>query len=71
MKTFEELQLKTPLKNGLDDLGFQTMTPIQEEAFPAIVSGRDMIGIAQTGTGSPTRNSYLVKASNFLAISSA
>ncbi|BAO54203.1 DEAD/DEAH box helicase [Nonlabens marinus] len=51
MKTFEELQLKTPLKNGLDDLGFQTMTPIQEEAFPAILSGRDMIGIAQTGTG--------------------
>jgi ATP-dependent RNA helicase RhlE len=51
MKTFEELQLKTPLKNGMDDLGFQTMTPIQEEAFPAILSGRDMIGIAQTGTG--------------------
>lgn len=51
MKTFEELQLRTPLKNGLDDLGFQTMTPIQEEAFPAILSGRDVIGIAQTGTG--------------------
>ena len=51
MKTFEELGLKTPLKNGLDDLGFQNMTPIQEQAFPAILSGRDMIGIAQTGTG--------------------
>lgn len=51
MKTFEELGLKTPLQNGMEDLGFQTMTPIQEEAFPAILSGRDMIGIAQTGTG--------------------
>ncbi len=51
MKTFAELGLKTPLQNGLSDLGFQTMTPIQEEAFPAILSGRDMIGIAQTGTG--------------------
>ncbi len=51
MKTFADLELKTPLQNGLDDLGFQNMTPIQEEAFPAILSGRDMIGIAQTGTG--------------------
>ncbi|SCX88221.1 ATP-dependent RNA helicase RhlE [Nonlabens sp. Hel1_33_55] len=51
MKKFEELGLKTPLQNGLDDLGFETMTPIQDEAFPAILSGRDMIGIAQTGTG--------------------
>ncbi|KQC34669.1 DEAD/DEAH box helicase [Nonlabens sp. YIK11] len=51
MKHFKELGLKTPLQNGLDDLGFDTMTPIQEEAFPAILSGRDVIGIAQTGTG--------------------
>lgn len=51
MKNFEELNLSTPLRNGLDDLGFTTMTPIQEQAFPVILSGRDMIGIAQTGTG--------------------
>jgi len=51
MKYFEELNLSTPLRNGLSDLGFTTMTPIQEQAFPVILSGRDMIGIAQTGTG--------------------
>ncbi|QJP34520.1 DEAD/DEAH box helicase [Nonlabens sp. Ci31] len=51
MKTFVDLNLKTPLQNGLEELGFETMTPIQEEAFPVILSGRDMIGIAQTGTG--------------------
>jgi len=51
MKNFEELNLSTPLRNGLNDLGFTTMTPIQEEAFPVVLSGKDMIGIAQTGTG--------------------
>ncbi|MEP6279907.1 MAG: DEAD/DEAH box helicase, partial [Nonlabens ulvanivorans] len=51
MKSFADLNLKTPLINGLEELGFETMTPIQEEAFPVILSGRDMIGIAQTGTG--------------------
>lgn len=51
MKHFEELNLATPLRNGLNDLGFTTMTPIQEQAFPVILSGKDMIGIAQTGTG--------------------
>lgn len=51
MKLFTDLNLKTPLINGLDDLGFKEMTPIQEAAFPVILSGRDMVGIAQTGTG--------------------
>ncbi len=51
MKLFEDLNLSTPLRNGLTDLGFTEMTPIQEQAFPVILSGRDMIGIAQTGTG--------------------
>ncbi len=51
MKSFAELNLKTPLNNGIEELGFTTMTPIQEQAFPVVLSGRDMIGIAQTGTG--------------------
>jgi ATP-dependent RNA helicase RhlE len=51
MKSFVDLNLKTPLQNGIEELGFDTMTPIQEEAFPVVLSGRDMIGIAQTGTG--------------------
>ncbi|MGB3592297.1 MAG: DEAD/DEAH box helicase [Nonlabens sp.] len=51
MKKFTDLTLSAPLRNGLDDLGFEFMTPIQEQSFPAILSGRDMVGIAQTGTG--------------------
>lgn len=49
--TFQELNLSTPLLNALADLGLENPTPIQEEAFSTIMSGRDVIGIAQTGTG--------------------
>lgn len=49
--TFDALNLNTPLRNALQDLGFTAPTPIQAKAFPAIMSGRDVIGIAQTGTG--------------------
>ncbi len=49
--TFEDLNLTTPLFNAISDLGFDTPTPIQEKAFPVVMSGRDMVGIAQTGTG--------------------
>ncbi|TBN06332.1 DEAD/DEAH box helicase [Hyunsoonleella flava] len=49
--TFQDLNLNTPLYNALDDLGFTTPTPIQAEAFSVVASGRDVVGIAQTGTG--------------------
>jgi ATP-dependent RNA helicase RhlE len=49
--TFEILNLNTPLYNALNDLGFTTPTPIQAEAFNVVSSGKDMVGIAQTGTG--------------------
>ena len=49
--TFQDLKLNTPLYNALDDLGFVTPTPIQVEAFSPIASGKDVVGIAQTGTG--------------------
>ncbi len=49
--TFQDLNLNTPLLNALEDLKFQTPTPIQEEAFSSIMSGKDVVGIAQTGTG--------------------
>jgi ATP-dependent RNA helicase RhlE len=48
---FEELNLTTPLINALSDMGFEEPTTIQEKAFPVIMSGRDVVGIAQTGTG--------------------
>ena len=48
---FSDLNLNTPLLNALNDLNISKPTTIQEKAFPVIMSGRDMVGIAQTGTG--------------------
>ncbi|MDP4238047.1 MAG: DEAD/DEAH box helicase [Bacteroidota bacterium] len=48
---FTELNINTPLINALNDLGITQTTTIQERAYPAIMSGRDIVGIAQTGTG--------------------
>lgn len=49
--TFQELNLSTPLRNAIDELGFIKPTPIQEKSFNIISSGKDIVGIAQTGTG--------------------
>lgn len=49
--TFEELNINTPLKNALIDLEYVNPTPIQVEAFSPISAGKDIVGIAQTGTG--------------------
>ena len=49
--SFQDLNLNTPLRNALEDMGFQKPTPIQEQAFSPIMSGKDVVGIAQTGTG--------------------
>ena len=51
MITFENLNITKQLLNAVNDLGFKNPTPIQEEAFSVIRSGKDMVGIAQTGTG--------------------
>jgi len=51
MSTFSELNLTKQLLRALNESGFETATPIQEKAFPVIMSGKDTIGIAQTGTG--------------------
>lgn len=48
---FSDLNLNRFLLDALNDLGFTTPTPIQERAFNVIMSSRDMVGIAQTGTG--------------------
>lgn len=49
--TFTDLNLNTPLYNALGDLGFEYPTPIQAQAFNIVSSGKDVVGIAQTGTG--------------------
>jgi len=48
---FDELPLDTRIIDGIHDMGFETMTPIQCETIPALLMGKDMIGVAQTGTG--------------------
>ncbi|RFS19510.1 ATP-dependent helicase [Chitinophaga silvatica] len=49
--TFRDLNLNTSLLNALDELGIQQPTTIQKKAFSVIMSGQDVCGIAQTGTG--------------------
>ncbi len=49
--TFSELNLNKFLLQALDEMGFTHPTPIQREAFSVIMSSKDIIGIAQTGTG--------------------
>ncbi|MEM9858304.1 MAG: DEAD/DEAH box helicase [Bacteroidota bacterium] len=48
---FKEFGLDQRLLEGVEAIGYETATPIQEQAIPAIVEGKDLIGSAQTGTG--------------------
>ena len=49
--TFQDLNINTPLLRAVEDLKFTTPTTIQHRVFPIVMSGRDVCGIAQTGTG--------------------
>jgi ATP-dependent RNA helicase RhlE len=48
---FSDLNLNTPILNALDDMGYINPTTIQHKVFPIVMSGKDVLGIAQTGTG--------------------
>jgi ATP-dependent RNA helicase RhlE len=48
---FSDLNLNPSLSKAIEDLGFQHPTTIQHRVFPIVMSGRDVCGIAQTGTG--------------------
>lgn len=48
---FEDLDLNYDVLDALDDMNFIECTPIQEQAIPPLLEGRDLIGVAQTGTG--------------------
>lgn len=50
-KTFEEFNLNRQILNAVADAGFTVATPIQEKAIAPVLSGQDIFGIAQTGTG--------------------
>lgn len=51
MSTFSDFKLNKQLWNAISDAGFETPTEIQEKAIPVVLSGQDVLGIAQTGTG--------------------
>lgn len=48
---FEDLPISDEIKRAIADMGFEAPSPIQEKAIPFILSGKDIIGQAQTGTG--------------------
>ncbi|HZO36465.1 MAG TPA: DEAD/DEAH box helicase [Solirubrobacteraceae bacterium] len=51
MTTFADLGLSAPLLQALEDVGYESPSPIQEQAIPSMLEGRDIIGQAQTGSG--------------------
>ena len=51
MTSFAELGLAAPILKALETEGYITPTPIQEQAIPYVLQGKDLQGIAQTGTG--------------------
>ena len=48
MNSFEELSIKKTLLNAISDLDFEKPTPIQKEAYPKILSGKNVVVIVQT-----------------------
>ncbi len=56
--TFQDFKFHTGLQEGLDTMGFKSPTPIQQQAIPVVLSNKDMIACAQTGTGKTA--SYLL-----------
>ncbi len=51
MNKFADHGLRAPILRAIEEGGYTTMTPIQAQAIPIILSGKDLIGVAQTGTG--------------------
>lgn len=48
---FDEIELQAPILRAIEEMGFEEMTPIQAQAIPVVIEGKDIIGQAQTGTG--------------------
>ena len=48
---FDQLALSTPILEILDEVGYETPSPIQAQTIPLLLEGRDVLGQAQTGTG--------------------
>lgn len=63
--TFDEFNLDGQLTEAIDHMGFSEATPIQEQAIPAILEGKDLIACAQTGTGKTA--AFVIPTLNYLA----
>ncbi len=50
-KPFSELELSENTTRALDEMGFKTMTPVQEKSIPPLLAGKDVLGAARTGSG--------------------
>ncbi|KKW69241.1 ATP-dependent RNA helicase [Lampropedia cohaerens] len=50
-KDFSTLMLAEPIQRAIAEMGYEAMTPIQEQAIPVVLAGQDVMGAAQTGTG--------------------
>ncbi len=50
-ESFDAFNLDTRIRAGITDAGYDVPTPIQRQAIPYILEGRDVLGLAQTGTG--------------------
>jgi ATP-dependent RNA helicase RhlE len=48
---FAQLQLAAPIARAVSEMGYESMTPIQAQAIPVVLTGQDVMGAAQTGTG--------------------
>ncbi len=51
MTNFADIGLRAPILRAVEEGGYKTMTPIQAQAIPVVLEGKDLIGLAQTGTG--------------------
>ena len=51
LMAFAQLQLAAPLARAVAEMGYESMTPIQAQAIPVVITGKDVMGAAQTGTG--------------------
>lgn len=48
---FSKLELSAPTAKGLEEMGFTTMTEVQEKTIPHLLAGKDVLGAAKTGSG--------------------
>lgn len=53
--SFADLGLSAPILSALTDLGYEKPSPIQLECIPHLLNGRDVLGMAQTGSGKNSR----------------